>query len=67
MDTKTAENTIGLACKNWSIVLKEKQLEAIMEHMKGKDVFVSLPTGYGKLMIYAFLPPIYDLIRGQCT
>ena len=67
MDTKTAEDAIELACKNWSIVLKDKQLEAIMEHMKGKDVFVSLPAGYGKSMIYALLPPIYDLIRGQCT
>ena len=63
MDTKTAEDAIWLACKNWSIVLKEKQLEAVMEHMKGKDVFVSLPTGYVKSMIYALLLPIYDLIQ----
>ena len=26
-----SENAIELACKNWSIVLKEKQLEAIMD------------------------------------
>ena len=31
MDTKAAENAIELACKDWSIVLKEKQLEAIMD------------------------------------
>ena len=29
-------------------VLKEKQIEAIDSFVKGKDVFVSLPTGYGK-------------------
>ena len=35
--------------------LKDKQLEAILGFMSGKDVFVSLPTGYGKSLIYAVL------------
>ena len=34
-----------------------------MEHMKGKDIFVCLPTGYGKSIIYGLLPPIYNLIE----
>ena len=36
--------------------LKDKQVEAIMAFVKGSDVFVSLPTGYGKSVIYAVLP-----------
>ena len=40
--------------------LKTKQLEAISPFVTGSDVFVSLPTEYGKSIIYAILP--YALI-----
>ena len=39
---------------------KEKQVEAITSFVSGKDTFVSLPTGYGKSLIYASLPYIFD-------
>ena len=32
--------------------LKPKQEEAILAFMAGNDTFVSLPTGYGKSLIY---------------
>ena len=32
--------------------LKEKQEEALLTFLSGKDIFVSLPTGYGKSLIY---------------
>ena len=32
--------------------LKDKQEEAILMFACGKDTFVSLPTGYGKLLIF---------------
>ena len=44
--------------------LKEEQLLAIGEFVSGKDVFVSLPTGFGKLLIYGLLPAVYDCVRG---
>ena len=35
---------------------KLQQLEAAMSILQGKDVLVSLPTGYGKTLIYQLLP-----------
>ena len=47
--------------------LKDKQVEAILSFVGGKDVFVSLPTGYGKSIIYAILPQVYDELLGECS
>ena len=46
---ETARNTLGFN------TLKEKQIEAIKAFLSGKDVFTSLPTGYGKSIIYGIL------------
>ena len=35
--------------------LKDKQVAAMTSFLKGNDTFVSLPTGYGKSIIYAAL------------
>ena len=43
---------------------KEEQLLAIDEFVLGKDVFVSLPTGFSGSLIYSLLPAVYDRIRG---
>ena len=47
--------------------LKPKQIGAILAflHISGKDVFVALPTGYGKSIIFAFLPAIFNRMRGE--
>jgi len=45
-------------------VLKQKQCEAIQSYIAGNDMFVVLPTGYGKSVIYAALPVIFDKLRG---
>ncbi len=45
--------------------LKPKQTEAILAVLAGKDTFVSLPTGYGKSIIYGVLPPLFDKLRGK--
>ena len=62
MDT---EEVIREAARDLGIAfLKEKQLEAVKTFVEGKDTFVALPTGYGKSIIYAILPLVFDKIRG---
>ena len=46
-------------------VLKCEQKEAILAFLQGNDVFVSLPTGYGKSVIYAILPLAFDILKGR--
>ena len=36
--------------------VRKHQAEAVMKFMQGDDVFVSLPTGSGKSLIYSVLP-----------
>ena len=43
--------------------LKEEQEEAATAILQGKDVFVQLPTGYGKTTILALLPFAFDFLR----
>ena len=45
--------------------LKAKQREAIISFVTGNDTFVVLPTGYGKSLIYAILPLIFNTMRGN--
>ena len=44
--------------------LKVKQREALHSFVEGHDTFVSLPTGYGKSVIYGMLPFVFDKLRG---
>ena len=34
-------------------------------YVEGKDTFVSLPTGFGKSLIYGVLPSIFDKLKGE--
>ena len=43
--------------------LHRKQEEAILAFLQNQDVFISLPTGYGKSRCYSLLPPIYDKMK----
>ena len=45
--------------------LKSKQKVALTSLINGRDTFVSLPTGYGKSIIYAVLPLAYNMIKGK--
>jgi len=44
-------NAISYAAKKFCVELKDKQVEPLQHFCAGKDVFVSLSTGYGKSMI----------------
>ena len=48
-----------------SIMLKEKQSEAINSIYGRKDVFAWLPTGYGKLLPYQVLVFLFDFKLGR--
>ena len=40
--------------------------EAVTSYIEGrKDTFVSLPTGFGKSLIYGVLPSIFDKLKGE--
>ena len=53
---KAIENAIDAACLELGVELKNHQRDSIEAVLKGKDVFVTLPTGYGKSMIFHLLP-----------
>ena len=43
--------------------LKTEQSAAISKFASGKDVFVALPTGYGKSLCYCCLPYVFDRLK----
>ena len=50
----------------WSLgytKLKDEQLRTVRDVLSGLDTVVSLPTGYGKSLCYAFLPWAFDELR----
>ena len=48
--------------------MKEFQVQAIREVVEGeKDVFINMPTGYGKSLTYQALPIMFDCVRRTNT
>ena len=43
--------------------VKNEQLLAIRQFVCGNDVFVCLPTGYGKSLCYSCLPLVFDKLN----
>lgn len=43
--------------------LKPEQEKVVKAFLNGRDVFVSLPTGYGKSLCYGILPFAFDALR----
>ena len=66
MDTKTAENAIELACKNWSIVLK-KAIGGHYGTYERERCLRIFTYWLREINDLCFVAIDYDLIRGQCT
>ena len=60
----TVKKVISHAASSLGYELKKQQEKSIYHFVKGKDVFVSLPTGFGKSLCYTLLPRVFDLLRG---
>ena len=45
------------------LCIRDNQKEAVLAALSGKDVFIRLPTGYGKTLITAVLPGAFDRTR----
>ena len=58
----------ALSClKQDTLQLKPKQIDAIRSIYDGKDVFLWLPTGYGKSICYQVLPFLFDFKLGKTS
>ncbi len=53
-----------LSTYNNDLVLKHKQKIALSEIYKDRDIVASLPTGYGKSVIYHLLPKVLEKDSG---
>ena len=72
---RTEQSPLGMKCLEKIIrecasrlgyrELKDEQITAISSFVQGNDIFVALPTGYGKSLIYAVLPYVFDVKRGR--
>ena len=63
MDVVNVDEAITQVSKDISVALRDKQHEAIRSFCTA--IFVSLPTGYGKTLIFAMLPLVFDKLKGR--
>ena len=65
MEKQSVESALFFAAQKLEIPsFKPEQERVIKAFMSGRDVFVSLPTGFGKSACYGCLPVVFDCTRG---
>ena len=47
--------------------VKDEQVRVIIDVVRGRDTFISLPTGYGKSLCYGVLPWVFDELSRNDT
>nr|XP_054758518.1 ATP-dependent DNA helicase RecQ-like [Lytechinus pictus] len=66
MDTRpSVQDALLYASGKLSIKFRKQQEEALTSFLLGHDVFVSLPTGFGKSVVFRGAPLCMDFLRGQ--
>ena len=59
--------TASLQKLHFNFSITDNQREIIFNFIRGKDVFVSLPTGAGKFLCFAVLPYLFDLLKSRVS
>ena len=61
------EHAFAKVCKVFGIESLNKHQEDAIKYVveEKKDVFVNLPTGFGKSLIYQALPLVYSFSEGE--
>ena len=64
MPRATWERMAAVSEEKWkeAFELLPEQQEAIKAFFKGENVFVNLPTGFGKSLIFQRLPILVDIV-----
>lgn len=63
MDLRDTGSAISKAAASLGYTLKPEQRRSVEKFVSGQDVFVSLPTGFGKSLCYAILPRVFDFVK----
>ena len=56
----------GMRCMGYESI-KSEQLSAVQSLLNGDDVLMSVPTGFGKSLVYQLLPFCADSLLRSCT
>ena len=66
MASASVDDVISVAAAQLGYpTIKDEQREAMKEFLNGRDVFVALPTGFGKSLCYAVLLLAFNSLLGR--
>ena len=62
LSKEDAEQAVKFAEEKFGVTFHDEQRTAITSFLTGSDIFVGLPTGFGKSLIFQAIPICYDFI-----